>query len=491
MRGLLFFMIICCFSCSYRKAYSPNKKFSPRQLRSDFDLYRTILEKRHPGLYWYTSRPVMDSVFNEERKQLKDSLTETEFRKILSRVSTRIECGHTSVHSSKAYQKYMDSLKGRPLFPVYLKVWNDTAVVAYNMNKKDTALTRGTLVVSFDDIPVRHLLDTFYQYLPADGNNRIAKDQRLSIGSAFGDFYAFIYGRKDSLKVGYRGSGGHLLYTFLRLYTPAADTAAKATGSAQNAPKKTRDEKLGDIRSLKIDTVRNFAIMNLGSFSQHLELKSFFRQSFKELQKRKIKELIVDLRTNGGGSVNNAMVFTRYLAKQPYKIGDSLLLFNKTGAYSRYLRKDKMALWVLQFFIHKKKDGYYHFSYYERHKFGPKRRFHYNGAIYLLTGGMSFSATTMVVNALKGQENVTIVGEPTGGAAYGNSAFLIPNILLPHTKIRCRLPIYRFVMNRNLPMDGKGVWPDVYVGASIDAIRRGRDYKMDCAEDLILKKRKQ
>lgn len=493
MRGILFFITICCISCSSQKTYNPNKKFSPRQLQSDFNLYRTILEKRHPSLYWYTPKAVMDAAFEEGSKQLKDSLTETEFRKVLARITTRIECGHTSVRGSQAYEKYMDPLKNKPRFPLYLKIWNDTAVIVYNRDKKDTVLTRGTIVESFDDLPVGQLLDTFYQYLPADGNNRIAKDQRLSTGSAFGDYYTFLYGQKDSLKIGYRTPGSGLLHTWVRLYTPpAADTVAKAAAeNPQNVPQKTREERLGEVRSLKVDTVRNFAIMDLGSFSQHLDLKSFFRQSFKELKKRKIKELIVDLRVNGGGSVNNAMVFTRYLVKQPYKIGDSLFLVNKTASYNRYLRKDKMALWVLQFFLHKKRDGYYHFSYYERHRFQPKRGLHYEGDIYLLTGGLSFSATTMVVNALKGQANVTVVGEPTGGTAYGNSAFLIPDILLPHTKIRCRLPIYRLVMDKNRPKDGKGIWPDVYVGPGVDAIRKGQDYKMDRAEDLILEKRKQ
>lgn len=491
MRGMFFFMIICCASCSYQKAYNPNKKFSPRQLQSDFDLYRAILEKRHPSLYWYASKSAVDAVFDNGRDQLKDSLTETEFRKILLHINTKIKCGHTSVRSSKVYERYIDSLKNKPLFPLYLKIWNDTAVVVYNMEKKDTALRRGTLIESFDGLPIRQLLDTFYQYLPADGDNLIAKDQRLSAGATFGNLYAFIYGRKDSLKVGYRNLGGEPLQKWVRLYTPPADTTARTTDSTQRAPKKTKDEKLAEVRSLKIDTVRNFAIMSLGSFSQHLELKSFFRESFKELRKRKIKELIVDLRTNGGGAVNNAMVFTRYLAGKPYKIGDSLLLLNKTSKYNKYLQKDKMALWLLRFFTHKKQDGYYHFSYYERHQFHPKKRLHYGGDIYLLTGGFSFSATTMVVNALKGQENITVIGEPTGGAAYGNTAFLIPDIILPHTKIRCRLPIYRFVMNKNAPMDGKGIWPDIYVAPSIDAIRRGRDYKMDRAIDLILEKREQ
>ncbi|AHF17902.1 hypothetical protein NIASO_16275 [Niabella soli DSM 19437] len=472
-----------------KKGYSPDKKFSPQQLQADFDLYRNILETRHPGLYWYTPKPLMDRAFAEGRAKLNDSLTETAFRNILSLVNTKIGCGHTSIRSSKAYEQYIDSLKSPPRFPVYLKIWKDTAVVVYNLDKKDTALTRGTIIESLNNKPVTKLLDTMYQYLPADGNNPVAKDQQLSNGASFGNLYTTIFGKSDSLKIGYRHAGGPLQYTFLQFFKP--DTSAKTGDSAPKAvSQKTREEKLGEIRSLKIDTVRNFAVMDLGSFSPHLDLQSFFRQSFKELKKRKIKELIVDLRTNGGGAVHNANIFTRYLVNKPYKLGDSLLTLRKSARYNRYLRKDKLALWVLGFFTHRENDGYYHFSYYERHRFKPKKSLHYDGAVYLLTGGFSFSATTMVVHTLKGQENVTVVGEPTGGAAYGHSAFMIPDVVLPHTGVRFRLPAYRFVMDKKVPRDGEGILPDIYAGPTIEAIRLGRDYKMDKAIDLILEKRK-
>ena len=37
------------------------------------------------------------------------------------------------------------------------------------------------------------------------------------------------------------------------------------------------------------------------------------------------------------------------------------------------------------------------------------------------------------------QDNVTVVGEETGGGAYGNSAWLIPEVTLPETKVRFRI----------------------------------------------------
>ncbi len=40
-----------------------------------------------------------------------------------------------------------------------------------------------------------------------------------------------------------------------------------------------------------------------------------------------------------------------------------------------------------------------------------------------LIGGNSFSATSLFAQSVRPEENVTIVGEETGGGAYGNSAW--------------------------------------------------------------------
>jgi len=90
-----------------------------------------------------------------------------------------------------------------------------------------------------------------------------------------------------------------------------------------------------------------------------------------------------------------------------------------------------------------------------------------------------------VLNALKDQPNIWLVGEPSGGAAYGNTAMRIPDVTLPHTRLRFRLPLFRLVINKDLPQNGRGVQPDVYVGATPETIRKEIDNKMKMALELI------
>jgi C-terminal processing protease CtpA/Prc len=110
--------------------------------------------------------------------------------------------------------------------------------------------------------------------------------------------------------------------------------------------------------------------------------------------------------------------------------------------------------------------------------------------VYILTGGNSFSATTLFASVLRDQDNVTIVGEETGGGAYGNSAWLIPDVTLPETKVRFRLPLFRLVINKDFPKTGKGVQPEIEAFPTIDAIKTGADYKLDRALELIRRDKK-
>ncbi len=139
------------------------------------------------------------------------------------------------------------------------------------------------------------------------------------------------------------------------------------------------------------------------------------------------------------------------------------------------------------FFTRKKNDGNYHFGYFERHYFKPKKRHHYDGKVYIVTGGNSFSATTLFASALVKQDNITVVGEETGGGAYGNSAWLIPDVTLPVTGIRFRLPLFRLVIDKTTPKNGRGVQPEVEALPSIEAIKRNADFKVEKVMELIKK----
>src|SRR5436190_10544406 len=188
MRIVLFFLlaVLLLSGCGVSKSsFSPDKKYSPEQIQKDFSVYQTILEQSHPGLYWYTPKDTMNHYFNSAKEQLKESMTEPQFRKLLNYVTAKIDCGHTSVRSSKKFSRYLDTARSK-IFPLSMKLWSgkinpddDTMVVATNLNRRDSMLTRGTIIKKINDKSAHEIIDTLFNYISTDGYNTTHKYQSL------------------------------------------------------------------------------------------------------------------------------------------------------------------------------------------------------------------------------------------------------------------------------------------------------------------------
>jgi hypothetical protein len=480
-----FFILVILSSCAVSKNnYNPNKKFSPEQLQKDYELFRNILEESHPSLYWYTSKDSVDYYFEVGASRLKDSLPEYKFRNILSYVLAQIHCGHTSVRASKAATKYSDRVRTW-MFPLNIKAWRDTVVITSNLSRSDTNVMRGSLLKSIDNKPISLIIDSLFQHVSGDGYNLTHKYQTLSNGGVFRSMYGSIYGLKSKTPIEYFDTAGVLKKTQISLGIQVLDTARIRREKEHPTPKKERKKALlQSQRNLRIDTSLNTAFLEVNTFASGNKLRPFFKSSFKKIHKQNIQNLVLDLRGNGGGSVLLSNLLTKYISNKPFKIADTLYAMKRGSRYRRYENNYLLNHLFLLFLTHKRADGHYHFTHYEGKYFKPKVKNHYEGKTYILTGGNTFSAATLFTKAVVDQPEVIVVGEETGGGAYGNTAWLIPDVTLPNTKVRFRLPLFRLVIDKNA-QKGRGVIPEVEADPSVNAIRKNEDYKMSKVLELI------
>jgi hypothetical protein len=484
-RVLTVFVIVVCsllLSCAVSKNYSPNKKFSQKELRKDYQLLRNILEKKHPGLYWYTSKDSMDGYFAQYYNAITDSMTEQQFTwHILAPMVDKIHCGHTSVGSSKSYQKWVLG-KQLPSFPLYLKVWSDSMAVTLNLNRKDSIFKRGTLITSVNGINNALQIKKLFDYLPEDGYANNVNYIRIS--GNFPYYHRNIYGLSKKYRVTYLDSNGIEKMAEVPLFVPIKDTSKKKTGEKLAAIPK--QNKMLRYRSLTIDSAGLIGTLTLNTFNKG-KLRTFFRKSFKELRKKNINNLIIDIRSNGGGKVSASTLLTKYISHTPFKVADTAYAVGRgLGPYTRYIKGGFFNNIELFFISKKREDGYYHMGLLERKLYKPKKSNHYNGKVYVLINGPTFSAAALFCNAIKGQQKIILLGEETGGGWYGNSGIMIPDIKLPNTKTTVRLPLFKLVQYNHVPKSGSGIKPDIYVGTNYDALLMGIDYKMKVVRSIIL-----
>ena len=486
-----FFFIIITFSvlsCTSTKNYSPAKKYAPAALQKDFVLLRNILEAKHPSLYWYTPKEKMDTYFTRYYDVIKDSMTEQQFAWLaVAPLLDKIRCGHTSMGLSKNYNGWAKN-KLMPSFPLYLKYINDSLVVYGNLNaKQDSVIKRGTVITSINGVPNNILVKYMLEFLSEDGYANNVSYMRIS--GNFPYYHRNVFGLSKSYAVTYLDSAGKEQKINLPLYSPVKDTTKKDSAKTEIVPKQKkvkipRAVKLKQFRTLEIDSTKQFATLTINTFSEG-GLRKFFRKSFKTLQQQHVKNLIVDIRSNGGGRVGLSTLLTKYISKLPFKIADTVATQSRgVGGYGKYIKGKFLNSLQMMVMSSKRKDGLYHLKRFENHLYKPKKN-NYNGKVYVLTGGNTFSASTLFCNAIKGQAHVKLIGEETGGGSYGNSGIMIPSVTLPNTGVRIRLPLYRVVQPYYGQEKGRGIIPDILIPPSYDALKNGYDKKMVFVRQLI------
>ncbi|MFC4262938.1 S41 family peptidase [Ferruginibacter yonginensis] len=481
-----FFLLITTllYSCTTSKsAYSPSKKIAATALKKDFFLLRKTLEAKHPSLYWYTPKQKMDQYFDSYYAKITDSMTEQQFAwLIVAPVIDKIKCGHTSVSLSKQYDKW---IKGKYIatFPLFLKVWNDTLAVTGNYNfKKDSIFKRGTLITAINGIPNQLLIKYMLDFLPSDGYAENVNYIRLS--SNFPYYHRNIFGLSKNYEVAYIDSNGVAQKAMVPLFIPAPDSTKKDSTKKIITATPIKVNKLLKYRSFTIDSSKKFATLTINTFAEG-HLRAFFRRSFRKIRKQHIQHLVIDVRNNGGGRVGLSTLLTRYVSKQKFKVADSLYATARgVGPYGKYITGGFLNSVEMLFISPFKKNGQYHIKHLENHWYTPKRKA-FNGNVYVITSGPTFSAAALFCNVLKGQKDVTIVGEETGGGWYGNNGIIIPDVKLPNTGIRVRLPLYRLVQYNHPNVKGTGIMPDVYVPTSYEALLKGYDKKMAVVRSMI------
>ncbi len=474
---------------SLRHNYQQTQKFSATQLNQDFKIAEEILKNTHPSLYWYTPADSLEMRISLSKEKIQDSMTADEFQwKIIAPILHQIRCGHTSVSVGKAAKKWMIKHPA-PRFPLHLKYWNDSLVVIANDHKQDTIFKRGTIILDIHGIPINAILKQMHEVLPLDGYASLANEVRIS--NRFQFLYGQLFGFREKYGITYLDQNGAVQTDTVHLFDPKKKSGNKSNDNVRikrkNQTRKKKIQKIEQYRSINFDSSGLFATMKLNSF-QRGRLHGFFHKSFKVLADKKIPNLILDLRSNGGGYVHHSTRLTRYISRKPFRVADSAYAsVRHTRPYWRYFNGWLLQDIGLRLMIGARRVNHFPAHSYERKWFKPMKKNHFDGQVYVLISGPTFSASTLFANAIKAQPGITLVGEETGGGHYGNSGIIIPTFTLPNTRLQIRYPLFRLVqLNHQDSLKGKGIQPDWYIPTNYDAIMKGYDYKMKSVRDKII-----
>ncbi|MCW3078162.1 MAG: hypothetical protein JWO32_2771 [Bacteroidetes bacterium] len=478
-RFLLSLAFVFSFFSGFSQVKKENaftKKYSPRALQQDVSVIRDVVLAMHPALGIYKSREFYRTYYDSVKSSFNDSLTERDFRLRLKLAIDQLHCGHTEVLYSVKYYLASNKLKFNYSPYFFVPVQNKVYLLASLNKKADTLIKRGEEIVSINGIPTDSMLRYSKRFITTDGYNVTGKDHYIKYG--FNTYYLSIFGRPDTFTVEYKRKDS---------IRKAVYPAFKAK-SLPSIPLTLRDDSLYKVYKKArmkyrfLDEDKKTLVLKIESFSRK-KFGNGYRKIFKMLKENNSENLVIDLRNNGGGSLENSYRLLSYL------LDSSRTQTLKTGirAYPyRQYTKGNILFKLMRFgfqLIAKKKtindtDNYIY-------TIKPLKKNHYNKKVFVLINGGSFSASCLVAAYLKYQNRAIFVGEETSGAAEGCNAGITPYYKLPNTRIRLRMPAFRVINDVCPAVTGHGIMPDYPVQYGIKDFLMRKDLEMEKVKELI------
>jgi C-terminal processing protease CtpA/Prc len=471
----LFFVSLSVFA-QKKQPYNPNKKFSAQALKEDFRQLRFAIEEFHAGAFLYTSADSLKKVFDNYEASLTDSLTERQFRNQLYPVTEAVKCGHAGVSSSKARQKYFKK-QAIKILPFDLYYIDSQLVVMQNLSK-DSSIKIGEIVTSIEGESTANMVKKMFAANGSDGFNLTNRYYSFERGVQFE--YTRHYTEKDTFQLQFMDS------------TKAIRTIRVAALLSDSFP----FSKAKLLKPIYKNKGNRFYLAEKDSTIAVLDLlaermtgyRKFYKKSFKYLNDNKLDKLVVDLRGNGGGFMLNPGDLLGYLLQEKDYV--EVIREKKALSIKKALGRKTGVKFTEIFFplipsVKRVKDDprFFHIKIF----FKPKKHHFYKGKIFVLTDGGTFSAASYIAAYLKKYNRATFIGSETGGGESGCSAFLMPHIELPNTKLQYRLPLYSVKHNTSPKLIGRGVMPDLLINYQKDNLLKMKDLEMEKVYEMLMK----
>jgi hypothetical protein len=484
---LLFLLFVCCYSAKSQEEYNPQKKFAAKELIEDAKLLAKTLNSVHPSLYRNVAAISINSKLNSYIKKLEesDSLTEIEFLKLVAELNATIKCVHTDIRPSAAFDSWWR--ESALLVPFNIIVIKNRFYVYQNYSNNNS-LALGSEIHAINGRSMDEVFSILRQRIPSDGNNLTHIQHALRRG-----FYRYY---------SYYINTSQLEYNIT--YSTPNNTLQKSI-QVQGISKKTLDAKRKEIEShtslsppislTYIDSVKA-ALLSVPTFRNDLFEKGgtpfskYLKLFFAELDKKNTKNLIVDLRNNGGGYSEYGAQLLSYLTDTPFVYCRNLWVTSDT-LYS-----------FLEYDIPKTFEGFPNSIVNEEGGYKWKKhsvlgnrmpaKNNFKGNIYFLINGGGASTTSEVASIAKDNKMGVFIGEEVGGEYKGDNGGVLAWLTLPNTKVRARIAVAKYELAVNETNNNKGLQPrhgalpDYYITPTIEEFIENKDPELDFVLQLIV-----
>jgi hypothetical protein len=440
-----FFLIMSSSGMFAQMEIGQPRLFTVEELREDFQQMQELMEKGHSILYKFTDKPTFDQLIKDQFAKIDRPMHLKRFYRILSPILARIGCGHSSLWLPKGYWKSA-SAKLLPLRLVFL----DGKAYAWQFYRKVKGIPEGIEILSINGKSISVILGALKNNISADGHMDSRKLYKINQAPSF--FYGLQFGYPNKFRFVYRLSDQNEPQSFV-----CDPVDLKTVEDAKAEINTTEHNPLDFTLDLEILEQSNTAVLTIRSFVYYEnpeKFNNFIDEAFAQIARLNIKNLLLDLRNNGGGNPFCTSHLFSYLISEP------LPYFAEE--YGKYARLASPI---------------------------PRAENAFQGRLVTLINGGCFSSTPHLCALFKYHKIGTFVGTEAGGTYTCNGAAREDR--LGHTGFIAVINRRSYAAAVDGFPDDRGILPDHEIMPRINDLIKGRDAQKEYALQLIAQSRSQ
>jgi hypothetical protein len=493
---LFLVVLLCHFPVSAQRVDSlRNRVLRSAEMRSDFRYLRRALEETHPGLYRYNTREQMRREMDSLDGLLTREMRFYDYYRLLASLIADIHCAHTTIFPVPDLPKLFSACRVFPYGIIYI---DNHVYLTLNATTDDVSVKPGFELLSINGRPIDSISQVIFRHLWSDGSVATWKP-RVLVDAYFAFFYYLFVEQTDHFSFTCRNGQGAILEKTARgisfadydkntAHNPVNASLLKIYGprSMLNRKKPWRVE-YNKKQDAAIMTIRGFGGGKNGDEAGAL-MHTFMDASMKEINKKKVRNLIIDLRDNPGGWDNQGEILYTYLIDTPtyyyrrfHSVTDSSSFLKFSSLTADDIKNIKEEL------IHEK-DGTFtvkeQYNYTLSKQYSNANRF--KGKIWFLMNGASGSTTSEFLAVAHSNRLGVFVGEESAGNYTGGNGGEFITMKLPMTGMQVVIPLLYYDNAVRPPeQEGRGTMPDHTVPYNLKDLLLGTDTQLNFVFGLI------
>lgn len=462
-----------------------DKILASADMKSDFAALKQTLVAIHPGIYRYMTPADVEREYANFASRLNSDLPEREFFIVVAQFVSLIKCGHTYANPYNMNKEVRERLSGGETYlPFYFTIDGGRMIVAENASSKK--LAAGTEITKINGVAVSEIFAKLLTVTHADGRN--TNEHRWSqlelprgeaeLYALFDIYFPLFFPMKDEIFAFEAVDGATkkpIKFEVAAMSkTQRTEEMAKRYGPTADYDDgwkfEIRDEKLAVL------TISNSITWRL----KRIKFEEFLAAAFAEIRTKNVANLVIDVRGNGGGSMDLGYELSRYLATRelpPYALGKRLVrnvaaqpeIAKFVDTYSDELMSGlKNGVPTANF--RKIDDRYFEILGRDNYPAVKPYENSFRGRAFVIADSSIASATYQFLDYVKNNKLATIVGQPGGGNLQGINGGNYFFLRLPASKFEIDIPVYFQKTAENRP--DSPVIPDIVVkrGAEFEEI---------------------